>query len=119
MGAGNLGKALMSNFNFQKYGVRLVAAFDPNPLLIGTEIAGVPVYSCREMQEVIDREQPAIAILTLPKMHARAAAQKLVAAGIKGIWNFTSIDLHLDMPEVPVENVHFSESLMVLSYKIG
>ena len=71
------------------------------------------------MQEIIDREQPQIAILTLPKMHARAAAQKLVAAGIKGIWNFTSIDLHLDMPEVPVENVHFSESLMVLSYKIG
>ena len=119
VGAGNLGKALMSNFNFQKYGVRLVAAFDSNPMLIGTEIAGVPVYSCREMQEIIDREQPQIAILTLPKMHARAAAQKLVAAGIKGIWNFTSIDLHLDMPEVPVENVHFSESLMVLSYKIG
>ena len=119
VGAGNLGKALMANFNFQKYGVRLVAAFDSNPLLIGTEVAGVPVYSCRELQEVIDREKPAIAILTLPKMHARAAAQKLVAAGIKGIWNFTSIDLHLDMPEVPVENVHFSESLMVLSYKIG
>ncbi|MBQ4577525.1 MAG: redox-sensing transcriptional repressor Rex [Clostridia bacterium] len=119
VGTGNLGKALMSNFNFQKYGVRLVAAFDSNPLLIGTEIAGVPVYSCRQLEEVIDREQPQIAILTLPKMHARAAAQKLVAAGIRGIWNFTSIDLHLDMPNVPVENVHFSESLMVLSYKIG
>ena len=119
VGAGNLGKALMANFNFQKYGVRLVAAFDSNPLLIGTEIAGVPVYSCRQLDEIIQREQPQIAILTLPKMHARAAAQKLVGAGIKGIWNFTSIDLHLDMPEVPVENVHFSESLMVLSYKIG
>lgn len=119
VGAGNLGKALMANFNFQKYGVHLVAAFDSNPLLIGTEIAGVPVYSCRQMDEVIAREQPQIAILTLPKMHARGAAQKLVAAGIKGIWNFTSIDLHLDMPHIPVENVHFSESLMVLSYKIG
>ena len=118
VGAGNLGKALMANFNFQKYGVRLVAAFDSNPLLIGTEIAGVPVYSCRQLEEVIQKEQPQIAILTLPKMHARAAAQKLVAAGIQGIWNFTSIDLHLDMPNIPVENVHFSESLMVLSYRI-
>ena len=62
--------------------------------------------------------KPEIAILTLPKIHARAAAQRLIADGIKGIWNFTSIDLHLDMPEIPVENVHFSESLMVLSYKI-
>ena len=118
MGAGNLGKALMTNFNFTKYGVRLVAAFDSNPQLIGTEIAGVPVYSCRELDRVMEELQPEIAILTLPKIHARAAAQRLVSAGIKGIWNFTSIDLHLDMPQVPVENVHFSESLMVLSYKI-
>ena len=118
MGAGNLGKALMTNFNFTKYGVRLVAAFDSNPLLIGTEIAGVPIYSCRELDRVMAELQPEIAILTLPKIHARAAAQRLVTAGIKGIWNFTSIDLHLDMPQVPVENVHFSESLMVLSYKI-
>jgi NADH/NAD ratio-sensing transcriptional regulator Rex len=50
VGAGNLGKALMTNFNFAKYGVRLVAAFDSNPLLIGTEVAGVPVYSYKPMQ---------------------------------------------------------------------
>ena len=118
VGAGNLGKALMTNFNFTKYGVRLVAAFDSNPLLIGTEIAGVPVYSCRKLEEVLEKDRPEIAILTLPKLHARAAAQRLIAGGIKGIWNFTSIDLHLDMPQIPVENVHFSESLMVLSYKI-
>ena len=118
IGAGNLGKALMSNFNFTKYGVRLVAAFDSNPLLIGTEVAGIPVYSCRQLEQVMAEHKPDIAILTLPKLHARAAAQRLIEAGIKGIWKFTSIDLHLDMPQVPVENVHFSESLMVLSYKI-
>lgn len=118
VGAGNLGKALITNFNFTKYGVRLVAAFDSNPLLIGTEIAGVPVYSCRRLEQVMEEHQPEIAILTLPKLHARATAQRLVEVGIRGIWNFTSIDLHLDMPQVPVENVHFSESLMVLSYKL-
>lgn len=119
VGAGNLGKALMTNFNFAKYGVRLVAAFDSNPLLIGTEISGVPVFSCRSLEEIMAEYHPDIAILTLPKLHAKPAAQRLIAAGIKGIWNFTSIDLHLDMPQIPVENVHFSESLMVLSYKIG
>lgn len=118
IGAGNLGKALMTNFNFAKYGVRLVAAFDSNPQLIGTEISGVPIYSCRQLEAVMAEFHPEIAILTLPKVHAKPAAQRLIAGGIKGIWNFTSIDLHLDMPQVPVENVHFSESLMVLSYKI-
>ncbi len=118
IGAGNLGKALMTNFNFAKYGVRLVAAFDSNPLLIGTEISGVPIFSCRNLESVMEEYHPEIAILTLPKLHAKPAAQRLIACGIKGIWNFTSIDLHLDMPQIPVENVHFSESLMVLSYKI-
>lgn len=118
VGAGNLGKALMSNFNFTKYGVRLVAAFDSNPLLIGQEIAGVPVFSCRSLEQVMEDFHPDIAILTLPKLHARSAAQRLIASGIRGIWNFTSMDLHLDVTEVPVENIHFSESLMVLSYQI-
>lgn len=118
VGAGNLGRALMCNFNFNKYGVRLVAAFDSNPLIVGTEIAGVPIYSCRSLETVMNEFRPAIGILTLPKLHARAAAQRLAAAGIRGIWNFTNIDLQLDMPDIPVENVHFSESLMVLSYQI-
>lgn len=118
VGAGNLGKALMSNFNFNKYGVRLVAAFDSNPLLIGQEIAGVPIFSCRSLEQVMEDFHPDIAILTLPKVHARPAAQRLIASGIRGIWNFTSVDLHLDVTEVPVENIHFSESLMVLSYQI-
>lgn len=118
VGAGNLGKALMSNFNFTKYGVRLVAAFDSNPLLIGQEIAGVPIFSCRSLEQVMEDFHPDIAILTLPKLHARSAAQRLIASGIRGIWNFTSMDLHLDVTEVPVENIHFSESLMVLSYQI-
>ncbi|MBR5390337.1 MAG: redox-sensing transcriptional repressor Rex [Clostridia bacterium] len=118
IGAGNLGKALISNFNFTKYGVRLVAAFDSNPALIGTEIAGVPVYSCRDLEEIMAQQHPDIAILTLPKLHAKAAAHRLIACGIRGIWNFTNNDLHLDMPQIPVENIHFSESLMVLSYKL-
>lgn len=118
VGAGNLGKALITNFNFAKYGVHLVAAFDSNPALIGTEIAGVPVYSCRSLEEIMEQYHPVIAILTLPKLHAKAAAQRLISCGIKGIWNFTNNDLHLDMPQIPVENIHFSESLMVLSYKL-
>ena len=102
IGAGNLGKALMTNFNFAKYGVRLVAAFDSNPLLIGTEISGVPIFSCRNLESVMEEYHPEIAILTLPKLHAKPAAQRLIACGTKGIWNFTGIDLHLGMPQIPV-----------------
>ena len=45
-------------------------------------------------------------------------AAQLAEWGIRGIWNFTNIDLHLELSQIPVENVHFSESLMVLSYRL-
>ena len=59
-----------------------------------------------------------IAVLTLPKAGATEIVGKLVDSGIKGIWNFAHVDL--DLPDgIIVENVHLSESLMKLSYKLS
>ena len=60
-----------------------------------------------------------VGVLTLPREYAYETAALLCDCGIRGIWNFTNIDLHLEIDTVPVENVHFAESLMVLSYRIG
>ena len=59
-----------------------------------------------------------IAVLTIPKTSAVAIAEELVSYGIKAIWNFAHVDLHV--PEgIQVENVHLSDSLMKLSYNIN
>lgn len=120
VGAGKIGQALMSNFRFDRVGVTLIGAFDTNPELSGTTLFGVPVMSCQQMEAFMQEHQPDIAILTLPQRHARAAARQLVRCGIKALWNFTNTDLHLseEAQQVPVENVHFSDSLMVLSYRL-
>lgn len=118
IGVGNLGRSLVINFNFTKNGVRLVGAFDTNPTLVGTELAGVPIYSCRNLERIMDEQKPDIAILCVPRLHGKAVAQRLISCGIHGIWNFTGAELQLDYPNIPIENVHFSESLMVLSYQI-
>ena len=118
IGVGNLGRSLIINFNFTKNGLRLVAAFDTNPALVGTEMAGVPICSCRDLERLMAEQKPDIAILCVPKLHGKAVAQRLIDCGIRGIWNFTGADLQLELPQVPIENVHFSESLMVLSYQI-
>ena len=118
IGAGNLGRALMTNFRFDQSGFRLTAAFDVRPELFGTKVAGVPVRDMQELESYVEHHRPHIAILTLPRALAREMAAKLCRLGIRGIWNFTGVDLHLDGISVPVENVHFSESLMTLSYRI-
>ena len=51
VGTGNLGRAIINNFNFFSNGFKLVAAFDADPDLVGTEISGVPVYDVRELRD--------------------------------------------------------------------
>ena len=52
-------------------------------------------------------------------MHAaHDLAQRLVTAGVKGIWNFTNTELHVGS-EVFTEDVHFADSLLTLSYRIS
>lgn len=50
---------------------------------------------------------------------ANQIAGRLVACGVKGIWNFTNIELNLNAPGVVVENVHFADSLLALNYMIS
>ena len=119
LGVGNLGRALLRNFDFSYCGVRPIAAFDTAPSVIGSDFRGIQVHSLHELEEYCERERPDIAVLCVPADKAQMVADRLVRTGIRGIWNFTNIDLHLEIDTVPVENVHFAESLMVLSYRIG
>lgn len=118
IGVGNLGRALLRNFRFARYGFTVIGAFDPSPQQIGRTIGESVVLPLDELEGFVKDKSPDVAILTLPGGVAREMAANLVSWGIRGIWNFTNIDLHLEVSDVPVENVHFSESLLVLSYKL-
>ena len=118
VGVGNLGRALLRNFHFDSCGFTVVGAFDPEPEQIGRNIGGVTIRPLSELGGFVRRTHPDIAILTVPVQAARETAVQLVEWGVRGIWNFTNIDLHLELNDVCVENVHFSESLMVLSYRL-
>lgn len=119
IGVGNLGRALLQNFSFARRGCRLIAAFDVDPALIGTEIGGLQVRSAEEIDAFVRQEHPAVAVLTLPRLAAREMTDRLVNAGIRGIWNFTNNDLNIYGDQILVENVHFGDSLMMLKYRLG
>lgn len=118
IGAGNLGQAIANYANFERRGFVAKAMFDINPQLKGKTVRGIPVYSMDELEDYIQHNEIQIAALTLPKAGAEAAAQKLVKAGIRGIWNFAHTDLRVPK-DVVVENVHLSESLMRISYRLS
>lgn len=118
IGAGNLGQALANYASFEKRGFILKGIFDVNPRLQGISIRGVPVRMMDELSAFVKENDVAIAALTIPKDKAVDVASVLVENGVRAIWNFAHTDLNL--PEhIIVENVHLSESLMQLSYKIS
>lgn len=119
LGTGNLGRALLNNFNFQRCGFDLIAAFDISPEAIGTRINGIPVLSPADLEAFIAEHRPELAVLTLPSTETPEIAPKLEALGIKGIWNFTNVELRAENTAMKIENVHFTDSLMTLCYQIN
>lgn len=118
VGIGNIGRALMDNFCFAEWGIELVAAFDVDVSAIGTSRNGVPVYSAEELYDYTVKKQVDIAVLAVPGAVARDVARNLTELGIDAIWNFTNVDIKEPYSDLIVENMHFSDSLMALSYYI-
>lgn len=118
LGAGHLGHALLQNFDFVQGGFLLDTAFDVSQALIGTEINGVVIRSVDELDGYCAAYHPAVAVLTVPKSAAQETADRLITLGVEGIWNFTNVELNVD-ERVSVENVHFADSLLTLSYRIS
>lgn len=119
LGAGNLGRAIIQNFRFSANGFQLLAAFDVNPAVVGTKIAGVPVYHVDGLKAFFADHAVDVGLLAVPMSAAQEMGDRLVDAGVKGIWNFTNYEITCANREVVVEAVHFSDSLLALSYMIS
>lgn len=118
VGAGHLGQALVNYRDFERRGFIFRGIFDINPQICGTKIHGITVRPMDEMEWFVKEMGIDIAVLTVPKSGAVEVAEQLVSYGIKGIWNFAHVDLHV--PEgIQVESVHLSDSLMKLSYNLS
>ena len=117
IGAGNLGQALANNMNFEKRGFFVKGIFDCKEEIIGQNVRGMKIMHTSKIADFIKENNIDIAVLTLPKQGATEIVKTLVECNICGIWNFAHVDL--DVPDsIHVENVHLSDSLMKLSFKI-
>lgn len=118
IGAGNMGQALSHYGNFEKRGFKLVGIFDVNPKVIGKKIIDIEIMHLDAIEDFCATHKVDIAILTVPYEHTPEVAERAARAGVKGLWNFSPMDLKLPY-DVVIENVHLSDSLMVLGYKLN
>ncbi len=117
VGAGNLGHALANHSNFKKRGFKLVGIFDKSSDVIGTEISGLKVLDINDVADFLKHTRVDIAILAVPKREATEVVDCLIELGIKGFWNFSYTDISVP-DDVAIENVHLSDGLMTLSYRL-
>lgn len=118
VGVGSLGAALIADSGLQRYGLNIVAGVDVNPTLVGTSINGVEIYDPEHLPELVDRFNAVIGIIAVPVESAQAASDRLAAAGIKAIWNFTPSRIRV--PEgVVISNTSIYSHLAVMYNRLS
>ena len=96
VGAGGLGRAILSYEGFENYGIHVIAAFDNSPAKAGA-VGGKPVYPMERLGDVVKRSDVKVCILTVPRSAAQEACDQAVGAGINAILSFAPV--HLLVPE--------------------
>ncbi|MCC8014305.1 MAG: redox-sensing transcriptional repressor Rex [Eubacterium sp.] len=117
VGAGNIGQALLNYINYQKRGYNFVGVFDKNPKLIGLNIRGIEISDIDTLDDFLKKTKVDIAVLTLPGNNAEEIIETIIENGVKGIWNFSHMSIN-PPDDVVIENVHLTDSLMTLTYKL-
>ena len=119
VGVGNIGHALIDHFDFSNFGFELTAAFDIKSDIIGSSLRNVPVYDIKDLRVKVNELKPDVAILCIPSFYATDVAPVLIECGVRGLWNFTNVDLGLSTDKTVVENIYFSDSLLALGYYLS
>lgn len=117
IGAGELGSSILANRELTTLGLRIAAAFDHDPRKMKTSVHGVPVYDSARLEELAKKMQIGLAILCVPSVYAQKVTDKLVAAGIRGIWNFTAANLAVP-EDVITQKEDLTPGYAVLSAKL-
>lgn len=118
VGSGALGSALLGYKGFSQHGLKIVAAFDSNPAIIGKQIHGLKIQGLSDLAPFIKKNSIPIGIITVPESYGQEIADKLVEAGIRGIWNFSPVKLNVPH-NVMVQKEDLASGLAVLSVMLN
>ncbi len=114
VGAGRLGQAIASSPIYAEHGINIAAVFDSDPEKVGRTIGEVHVTEIAQLPEVIRDKNIIVGVLAVPAAAAQGAADDLVAAGVKIVFNYS--EALLDVPSDVA--VHTSNPAIDLLYAL-
>ena len=114
VGAGRLGEAIASSPIYAEHGINIAAVFDSDPEKVGRTIGGVAVTEIGRLPEVVRDKNIIVGVLAVPAAAAQGAADGLVGAGVKIVFNYS--EALLDVPSDVA--VHTSNPAIDLLYAL-
>ncbi len=117
IGTGRLGRTMSHFLATEAPGFKLMAFFDKNSNEVGHQLEGLTILDVAELSQFCKEHHVDVAALCVPEEAANDFMPTLKQLGIRGFWNFSHYDFSND-PELVVENVHLSDSLMSLGYRV-
>ncbi len=118
VGVGSMGRILLTNSKFEKFGLNIVVGFDKDPYLCGLQLEGKHILPMEKMESLVQRMGIRIGIITVPDDQAQDVCDQMVKCGIKAIWNFAFVPLKVP-EDVLVKNENLPSSLAVLSHQLA
>lgn len=118
VGVGSMGRILLTNSKFAKFGLNIVVGFDKDPYLCGLQLEGKHILPMEKMESLVQRMGIRIGIITVPDDQAQDVCDQMVKCGIKAIWNFAFVPLKVP-EDVLVKNENLPSSLAVLAHNLA
>jgi redox-sensing transcriptional repressor len=115
VGIGNLGTALVNSEGFTTRGFRILALFDADPAVVGTEVGGLVVRHIDTLADLSGLGPSAIGVVATPGAVAQGVTDTLIDVGISAILNFAPQVLSVP-PHVLIRHVDLGAELQVLSF---
>ncbi|MDI6870434.1 MAG: redox-sensing transcriptional repressor Rex [Bacillota bacterium] len=118
VGVGRLGTAIHNYPGFTHFGLRITALFDIDPARVGQRVGEHEIYHIDRLVEIVSASTIQLGIITVPAHAAQAVANGLIAAGVRGLWNFAPVTLRVP-PGVIVRNEDLAVGLATLSWHLA
>ena len=114
VGAGRLGQAIASSPIFAEHGINIAAVVDTDAAKAGMPIGNVQVAPYEQLADLVREKNVVVGVLAVPADGAQSAADDLVAAGVRIIFNYSEALL-----ETPADvTVHTSNPAVELLYAL-
>ena len=91
VGAGNLGSAIAAYDGLSKHGFIVTAVIDNDPAKVGGKLGDVVVRDMSELERTVSEQGISIGIVAVPPSAAQVVTDRLAAAGIKVVLNYTPV----------------------------